>query len=84
MERFGDTPSNYLSLLGKESEMYGHSPKFKNKVEELWGRRKVDWKNGRIGEIVSSLNALVLQLPVRTVLDLGAGPGLITMHVGDS
>ena len=81
MQRFGDTPSNYLSLLSKESEMYGHSPKFKNKVEELWGRRKVDWKNGRIGEIVSSLNALVLKLPVRSVLDLGAGPGLITMHV---
>ena len=40
----------------------------------------MDWKRGRIGEIVESLHAL-LKPPVRSVLDLGAGPGLITMHV---
>ena len=73
--QFGETPRDYLSTLQKESEAYARSRKFRNKVDELWGRKKVAWHKGRIGEIAGDLKKLI-NPSARSILDLGAGPGM--------
>ena len=74
------TPMNYSTLLQAEVKSYEQSAKFRNKIDELNGRKKVDWDSGgRIGEIATALRKVV-DKSVHSILDLGAGPGLITRY----
>lgn len=73
------TPSTYASDLQAEVKAYITSAKYQNKINELLGTRHVDWDHGRIGEISSALRGLI-DSSVHSILDLGAGPGLISRH----
>ena len=74
------TPKDYSALLQAEIKSYEQSAKFRNKIDELNGRKNVDWDGGgRIGEIATALREVV-DKSVHSILDLGAGPGLITRY----
>jgi hypothetical protein len=75
-----NTPKNYSTLLQAEMKSYEQSAKFRNKIAELNGRKSVDWDSGRIGEIASELRKVVDKSVLYSILDLGAGPGLITRY----
>ena len=74
-----NTPKNYSTLLQAEVKSYEQSAKFRNKIAELNGRKNVDWDGGRIGEIATELRKVV-DKSVYSILELGAGPGLITRY----
>eukprot|EP00322_Chrysochromulina_rotalis_P002973 CAMPEP_0115852514 /NCGR_PEP_ID=MMETSP0287-20121206/13037_1 /TAXON_ID=412157 /ORGANISM="Chrysochromulina rotalis, Strain UIO044" /LENGTH=288 /DNA_ID=CAMNT_0003306581 /DNA_START=98 /DNA_END=964 /DNA_ORIENTATION=+ len=73
------TPADYLAKLQSEALGYENHPKFLSKIAELKGKIPVVWHSGRIGEINSYLTSLITP-SVRSILDLGAGPGLLTMQ----
>ena len=74
-----NTPKNYSTLLQAEVKSYEQSAKFRNKIAELNGRKNVDWDGGRIGEIATVLRKVV-DKSVYSILELGAGPGLIARY----
>ena len=73
------TPANYTTILQREAIDYEQSSKFRNKIDELHGKRYVDWEGGRIGEVVYGLRALIRPRKTASILDLGCASGLITL-----
>lgn len=73
------TPANYTTILQREAIDYEQSSKFRNKIDELHGKRYVDWEGGRIGEVVYGLRALIRPGKTASILDLGCASGLITL-----